>query len=229
MAKTEFNPVLRKILGETQGGTPLDSIARGNYRPRQNNNGLGALLGVAGVACGIFLLGMMFAGSGSGDNRSRGSNSSYSRSRTTYSSNVSNTSSPYGGSSSYGGSYAWPVSGSRNISSGYGYRTMFGSRHFHKGIDISASSGTPVMAICSGNVIDSGWRSSSCGNGVKLKQDDGNNSTYCHMSSVAVKDGQRVLKGELIGYVGSTGKSTGPHLHLAIDSNGSYVDPQRYF
>lgn len=117
-----------------------------------------------------------------------------------------------------------PLNG--RISSEFGYRQhpVGGNRHFHTGIDIAAPEGTPVRAAAEGKVIFAGKRGGS-GNCVILRHYDGYRSYYLHMSKVKVKRGEWVDKGELIGWVGSTGISTGPHLHFEIRKNGKPRDP----
>lgn len=126
------------------------------------------------------------------------------------------------------GAYIWPVS-SKRITSGFGHRTSpggIGSTN-HQGVDIGASTGTPIHAIASGKVILAGWNG-GYGNCVMIDHGNGIVSVYGHQSKIAVSSGQRVSQNDIIGYVGSTGHSTGPHLHLGILKNGSYVSPLNY-
>lgn len=136
-----------------------------------------------------------------------------------------------------GSSFGWPCPGHYYISSGFAWR--WGKQH--KGIDIAQSNGADVVASRSGTVIKSyngcthnyGKSSNCCGNGygnyVIIMHDDGTYSTlYGHMSSIIVSVGTYVNKGQTIGYVGSTGHSTGPHLHFEIRKNGTAVDPSGY-
>lgn len=125
------------------------------------------------------------------------------------------------------GSMMWPVDGT--VTSGFGWRIhpILGRRIFHTGIDIAAASGTPIWAADSGTVVYATWVS-GYGNTVALDHGDGLSTLYAHQSSVAVSYGQRVKKGQVIGYVGSTGYSTGPHLHFEVRVNGSPVDPMGY-
>ena len=118
-----------------------------------------------------------------------------------------------------------PVPGS--MSSGYGMRRhpVLGYRRMHAGLDFRGGTGTPIRAVTDGRVIGAG-RMGGCGIAVKL-QHAGNLSTrYCHMSRMAVSRGQRVSRGQVIGYVGSTGLSTGPHLHYEMYRGGRHVDPR---
>ena len=128
------------------------------------------------------------------------------------------------------GQFTWPVPASHTISSPFGYRIhpIFGTKKFHSGIDISASSGTPIVAADSGTVVTAVY-SSSYGNYVAISHGNGSSTLYAHMSKLAVSSGQSVTKGQVIGYVGSTGWSTGPHCHFEIRVGGQLVDPASYF
>ncbi len=115
------------------------------------------------------------------------------------------------------------------ITSKFGYRIhpIYGDWRMHKGIDMAAATGTPIYATRTGvvTVATSHW---SAGNYVNINHGDGYTSIYMHMTRYVVKVGDYVSAGQLIGYVGSTGGSTGPHLHFGIAYNGSYVDPLKY-
>ena len=115
-----------------------------------------------------------------------------------------------------------PVSGT--ISSRYG--TRWGS--VHKGLDIAAPAGTPVVAAASGTVTQAGWNSGGYGYLVVISHGNGVETYYAHNSSVAVSKGQSVSAGQVISYVGSTGQSTGNHLHFEIRVNGQTQNPQNY-
>ena len=117
-----------------------------------------------------------------------------------------------------------PVDG--RISSIFGLRRFFNeqARRPHSGLDIAATEGTPIKAVASGTVIDSGDFFFS-GNLVYLDHGQGLISLYAHMHSINVKPGDRVEKGQIIGSVGETGRVTGPHLHLAVIANQTLVDP----
>lgn len=123
------------------------------------------------------------------------------------------------------GSWGWPVA-SYTITSGYGWR--FGGAEFHPGIDIGCPIGTPVYASNNGVVENAGWNSGGYGNWIRINNGGGLESIFGHLSRVAVHAGQMVSKGQLIGYSGSTGESTGPHLHYEIRRNGTHIDPHPY-
>jgi len=117
-----------------------------------------------------------------------------------------------------------PVAGS--ISSGYGMRRhpILGYRRMHSGIDFRASSGSPIYAVSDGRVEFAG-RHGGHGNFVRLRHAGNMGTGYGHMSRIAVSAGQNVRRGQVIGYVGSTGLSTGPHLHYEMYRGGQTVDP----
>lgn len=121
----------------------------------------------------------------------------------------------------------FPVKG--NISSNYGRREHPGSgeNEFHSGVDISTSPGNPVRATADGIVSFSGWSGGS-GNLVVVEHGHGFSTFYAHNRINAVKVGQKVHRGDVISYVGSTGNSTGPHVHYEIWKDGRHVNPQKY-
>ncbi len=123
--------------------------------------------------------------------------------------------------------YVRPVSG--RITSPYGYRIhpIYGVRKMHTGIDYAASHGTPVVSVKSGTVILRQYNS-SYGNYIIVDHGGGVSSLYAHLSGFAISYGQSVSQGQKIGYIGSTGASTGPHLHFEIRINGSHVNPANY-
>lgn len=123
------------------------------------------------------------------------------------------------------GGWAWPVA-SGVETSGYGWR--FGGAEFHPGIDLGCPIGTTVYASNNGVVEDAGWNSGGYGNMIKINNGGGIESIFGHLSRVAVHPGQMVSKGQVIGYSGSTGESTGPHLHYEIRSNGVHINPRPY-
>jgi murein DD-endopeptidase MepM/ murein hydrolase activator NlpD len=115
----------------------------------------------------------------------------------------------------------WPTSGT--VTSGFGWRWG----RMHEGIDIAAPTGTPIAAAAGGTVIYAGWMG-GYGNLVVIDHGGGLATAYGHQSSIAVGSGSYVSQGQTIGYVGSTGHSTGPHLHFEVRVNGSPVDPLGY-
>jgi len=122
----------------------------------------------------------------------------------------------------------WPVSGKLESGMG-GRRNPFGGRGFeyHEGQDIDASYGTPVMAAASGTVTIAG-RQRGYGNVIYVDHGAGLSTRYGHLSEIDVKIGQTVTRGQTIGLVGSTGRSTGPHLHYEVRINNQPVDPRQY-
>ena len=121
----------------------------------------------------------------------------------------------------------YPVEG--NISSPYGNRDnpFSGQRTFHSGVDISATPGVPIRATADGVVSYSGWTQSS-GNVVLVEHGCGFTTAYAHNRSNAVKVGQRVKRGETVGYIGSSGKSTGPHVHYEVWERGKRINPSKF-
>jgi murein DD-endopeptidase MepM/ murein hydrolase activator NlpD len=115
------------------------------------------------------------------------------------------------------------------VSSGFGYREdpISGSRRFHDGCDIVAPRGTPVIAPANGIVTFGGWRD-GMGRMVEIEHGHGYTTTYGHNDKLLVKKGDLVNRGDLIAYVGSSGRSTGPHLHYEIRLNGRLVNPWKY-
>ena len=128
------------------------------------------------------------------------------------------------------GAYLWP-SYTTYVSSYYGNRLhpVYGYYKFHYGVDIAAAGGTDIWAITDGTVISSTYNS-SYGNYVVIRHNDGNYSLYAHMSSRAVSSGQYVSRGQVIGYVGTTGVSTGYHIHFEVwNSSQNKTDPLGYY
>lgn len=125
-----------------------------------------------------------------------------------------------------GGVMMWPVQGYTRISSPYGYRIhpIFKTRKLHTGIDIPAPTGTNIFAAEEGTVIHTGSLG-GYGQTVMIDHGGGIVTLYAHNSSITVSKGQDVSKGSVIAKAGSTGYSTGPHLHFEVRKNGSYVDP----
>jgi murein DD-endopeptidase MepM/ murein hydrolase activator NlpD len=128
-----------------------------------------------------------------------------------------------------GGMFMWPTPDSHRITSPYGYRTdpINGQTAFHNGVDVGAPTGTPIYAAYGGEVAWA-YYSSSAGNWIGIDHGDGLYTIYMHCSALLVSQGQQVSKGTLIGRVGSTGRSTGPHLHFSVRKDGEYVDPYNY-
>lgn len=115
------------------------------------------------------------------------------------------------------------------ITSGFSYRRfhpILKRYRPHHGTDFGAKRGTPLLAVNSGKVIFSGWMG-GYGKVVKIKHGGGYVSLYAHQSRIRAKKGQKVKKGQVIGYVGSTGRSTGPHLHFGLKKNGRWINPMK--
>lgn len=126
------------------------------------------------------------------------------------------------------GKYVWPCPGYSRVSSGYGNRVCpFHGQEFHDGIDLAAASGTPILAFGPGTVTMSGWNG-GYGNYISIDHGGGLMSFYGHCSALYVKKGASVKAGQKIAAVGTTGSSTGNHLHFGMHKNGSPVNPQSY-
>jgi hypothetical protein len=121
----------------------------------------------------------------------------------------------------------WPVHGV--LTSGFGWRNSpFGvGRDFHPGIDIAGPTGIPVVATAEGTVLAAGW-DQGYGKSIRILHGEGLETLFGHLDSVVVSPGERVSRGEVIGYLGNTGLSTGPHLHYEILRNNRPVNPTRY-
>lgn len=117
------------------------------------------------------------------------------------------------------------------IASGFGFRIdpIYKTRKSHMGLDFAAPSGTPIYATANGIVKFSGFSTSGYGNHVIINHDFGYETLYGHMVRVGATQGQQVKRGQVIGYVGSTGKSTGPHLHYEVHKSGVQLDPINFF
>lgn len=118
--------------------------------------------------------------------------------------------------------FARPLSAWK-VTSGYGMRWG----QMHEGVDVPASTGTPIRAAAAGVVDKAGW-AAGAGNRVNVKHNATFTTKYFHMSRVAVRAGQSVAQGQVIGYVGSTGRSSGPHLHFEVWRNGRSQNPAGY-
>ena len=134
-----------------------------------------------------------------------------------------------GGPALGSGTYTWPAPGYSTITSSYGmrYHPILKVRKLHSGMDIGAPSGANIVAADAGKVIYSGWMT-GYGNTVVIDHGAGKSTLYGHQSRILVSNGQTVSKGQIIGKVGSTGWSTGAHLHFEVRVNGSPVNPAGY-
>lgn len=121
----------------------------------------------------------------------------------------------------------WPVEG--NVTSGFGWRVhpKSGEEDFHAGIDIGMSPGSPIRTTADGIVSFSGWNGGN-GNLVVIEHGFGFSTFYAHNKMNAVKVGQRVKRGDVVAYIGTTGNSTGPHVHYAVWKDGKAVNPKKY-
>ncbi|MCM8558498.1 M23 family metallopeptidase [Sphingomicrobium sediminis] len=121
---------------------------------------------------------------------------------------------------------AMPVNDAR-LTSSYGTRRdpFRGRRSNHKGIDLAGPVGTPILSTADGRVVRAGWNSGGYGNLIEIDHGNGITTRYAHLSKVQVKRGDRVLRGEQIGKMGSTGRSTGSHLHYEVRIDGRAVNP----
>ena len=128
-----------------------------------------------------------------------------------------------------GGMFAWPCPSYKRISDDYGNRIhpILGTQQFHNGVDMAASSGSPILAAYDGDVVAAAY-SGSMGNYIMIDHGSGLYTIYMHCSALYVSKGQSVSKGQNIAAVGSTGRSTGPHLHFSVRLNGSYTSPWNY-
>ena len=118
----------------------------------------------------------------------------------------------------------WPVAGRITSYFGYRYHPILHFSRFHAGVDFGASWGSPIVAAADGQVVRAGW-AGGYGRQVRLAHGDGVMTSYSHMSEIVAEPGSFVHAGQLIGYVGSSGLSTGPHLHYEVLRNGSPVNP----
>lgn len=125
------------------------------------------------------------------------------------------------------GVWLWPVD-SHFITSGFGWRMLGGVPNFHPGVDIGCALDTPVYATNNGVIEEAGWNSGGYGIWVRMSNGNGVESIFGHLSRVVVHPGQRVAKGDLLGYSGETGFATGPHLHYEVRINGTAVNPVAY-
>ena len=128
-----------------------------------------------------------------------------------------------------GGMFKFPCPNYTRISDDYGNRMhpILGVEKFHNGVDLAAPSGSPILAAYDGDVVSAGY-SSSMGNYIMIDHGDSLYTIYMHASALYVSTGQTVSKGDKIAAVGSTGRSTGPHLHFGVRQNGNYVSPWKF-
>ena len=128
-----------------------------------------------------------------------------------------------------GGIFTWPAPSYKRISDEYGYRThpILGVQQFHNGLDMAAPGGSPILAAYDGKVVAAAY-SSSMGNYIMIDHGDNLYTIYMHASALYVSKGAEVSKGDKIAAVGSTGRSTGNHLHFSVRLNGNYVSPWNY-
>lgn len=128
-----------------------------------------------------------------------------------------------------GGVFAWPAPSYTRISDDYGNRThpILGTQQFHNGIDMAAPGGSAILAAYDGKVVAAAY-SGSMGNYIMIDHGDSLYTIYMHASALYVSKGQEVNRGDKIAAVGSTGRSTGNHLHFSVRLNGSYVSPWSY-
>ena len=121
--------------------------------------------------------------------------------------------------------FDWPLSGAPRITSRFGWRSIsVAGNRYHAGLDLGAAIGTPVLASRDGTVVRSGWIG-AYGYVIYLRHADGFETRYAHLSRIDVREGEMVQRGQRIGAVGSTGASTGPHLHLEVRLDGHALDP----
>ena len=142
---------------------------------------------------------------------------------------IINAGSSSGNSQYIGGVLAWPTPSTSYITSPFGYRThpISGTYKFHTGIDIGASRNSAIIAANDGKVILSGWNG-GYGKCIVVDHGGGITTLYAHCNSLYVGVGAYVSRGQTIAAVGSTGNSTGPHLHFEVRVNGSYKNPLNY-
>lgn len=171
---------------------------------------------------------------GNGGSNNSGSNNSGSGNSGSGNSGSGNSGSGNSGSTGGGSGFVSGESWRRpcswiKLTSPYGYRIhpTLGTRKFHNGVDLANNQGTPIYAARSGKVTVATY-GGTYGYYVTINHGDGYSSLYAHMTHYTVSKGQTVKKGDVIGYMGSTGRSTGPHLHFSIFYNGSSVNPMNY-
>ena len=114
------------------------------------------------------------------------------------------------------------------ITSAYGLREMDGQSYFHKGMDFAVPFGTPITAVMPGTVIETG-ESDSYGNYIVVEHENGIKTRYAHCSSIQASENDKVTDQDVIAFAGSSGDSTGPHVHLEVEIDGATVDPEEFF
>ncbi len=114
------------------------------------------------------------------------------------------------------------------ITSAYGLREMDGQSDFHKGMDFAVPFGTPITAVMAGTVIETG-ESNSYGNYIVVEHENGIKTRYAHCSSIQASENDKVTDQDVIAFAGSSGDSTGPHVHLEVEIDGATVDPEEFF
>lgn len=129
-----------------------------------------------------------------------------------------------------GGKFCWPSATSQRVTSSYGYRIhpISGKKSLHRGMDIGAGMGTNVLAAEAGTVVTAGWNN-SYGYYVTINHGNGYVTLYAHNSKLLVSKGETVSRGQVIAKCGSTGNSTGPHIHFEVSLNGNLQNPMNYF
>jgi murein DD-endopeptidase MepM/ murein hydrolase activator NlpD len=128
-----------------------------------------------------------------------------------------------------GGMFKWPAPSYTRISDDYGNRIhpITGTNQFHNGVDMAAPGGSPILAAYDGEVVAAAYNA-SMGNYIMIDHGDSLYTIYMHASALYVSKGDYVSKGQKIAEVGTTGRSTGNHLHFSVRKNGSYVSPWNY-
>lgn len=118
----------------------------------------------------------------------------------------------------------------KRTASGYGWRVdpVYKTRKFHEGMDFSAPIGTPVFATGDGTILKAGWQQ-GYGNTIEIDHGYGYRTVYAHLNKINVKKGKKIVRGDEIGEVGNTGKSTGPHLHYEVRLKGKPMNPMNYY
>jgi murein DD-endopeptidase MepM/ murein hydrolase activator NlpD len=118
-----------------------------------------------------------------------------------------------------------------HLASGFGYRIdpIYKTTKMHTGLDFAAAQGTPIYATADGSVEETGYDNGGYGNHVIINHGYGYETLYGHMIKIKARQGEKVKRGQIIGWVGSTGKSTGPHCHYEVIRNGNKIDPIHYF